>query len=209
MSRREGSRNCSGREQQPFGLARGRGREEQRCEHERGGRALRQPDEQAQQAEGRERRNDRVRVVRRAVFDQRRRSCQCKGRTRSDGRRHHEAEDRPGAPSERDQDDGRLHVDQGWIETVDRARRERLECREQDRVLLVLHQVGGLPEDRAPDVTVDEERVGLGSPQRPAVPRIEPGRDAEAHDGDGEDCEHGERDELQHPAHDPRARRSQ
>ena len=91
-------------------------------------------------------------------------------------------EDRPRAPSERDEDDCRLDVDQVRIESTDRARRERLERRQEDGVRLQLHQVRRLREDRPPDVTLLEEGVRLGSPHRPAVPAVEPCRRREGED---------------------------
>ena len=113
---------------------------------------------------------------------------------------HDEAEETPPRPPEGDEDNGGLDVDQRRVEPAERLRRERLERGEQHGVLLVLHHVLGLGEDRRPDVAARVQRVRLGAPDRPSVPLVERGRGSEAHGRDREDGQEDERERFDHPA---------
>ena len=204
---REDGRDPREGEHQPFHLRRrGRG-EEDGGEDERGGRAPRQPHEHAEQAERGERRDGGVGVVPGAVVDQMHRTGQRERHARREPGRHDQAEQGPGAPAEGDEQRPGLDVDQRRVEPAERVRRERLERRQEDGVLLVLHQVGRVAEHRPPDVAVDVERVRLRRPHRPAVPLHQPRGHVQAQDRDRQHAEGDEGDELEHAGGDPVAGR--
>ena len=71
----------------------------------------------------------------------------------------------------------------------------------------MLHHVRGVPEDRSPDVSFDEERVSLGPPHRPAVPSVEAARGGKAQDPYGQHGEACETDELERTREAARPRR--
>ena len=143
--------------------------------------------------------DDGVGVAGCSVLDQGRGSRQHERGRGGDGRHDHDAQDRPGPPPERDQRDRRLDVGERRIEAADRPGGERFEAGQQDGVLLMLHSVRRVGEDRAPDVPFHVQRVRLGRPHRPAVPDVESGGGTEAEDPNREHCEEHKGGELERP----------